>query len=82
MKEQKRTELLDLRTKQKNKAGRDDKGRSHSLSRKKTFRHKDLIAGNVRMGISIKDSERERRGELGERSEGNLMEIKKEIKRK
>lgn len=50
--------------------------------RKKIFRYKDLIVGNVRMGIFIKDSERERRGERGERSEGNLMEIKKEIKRK
>lgn len=35
MKEQKRTELLDLRTKQKNKAGRDDKGRSHVGFRRK-----------------------------------------------
>jgi hypothetical protein len=34
------------------------------------------------MGISLKDSEREQRGGQGGRSEGNLMEIKKEIKRK
>lgn len=33
--------------------------------RKKTFREKDLIAGNVEMGIAIKDSERGQRGENG-----------------
>lgn len=33
--------------------------------RKKTLRKKDLIAGNVEMGMAIKDSEREQRGENG-----------------
>lgn len=32
--------------------------------RKKTFRNKDLIAGNGEMGIAIKDSEREQRGKM------------------
>lgn len=32
--------------------------------RKKTFRNKDLIARNVEMGIAIKDSKREQRGEM------------------
>lgn len=34
------------------------------------------------MGIAIKDSSREQKGEMGGGSEENLMEIKKEIKRK
>lgn len=68
MKGQNRAELLDLRTKQRNKAGRGcDKGRSQAGFRRKkeNFQKKDLIAGNVEMGIAIKDSEREQRGESG-----------------